>query len=67
MSDSESFGAFIAVCTLAFGVFSIGSLAGSTWEHLNSREKFIIYCTNKGDTFENCDLIWQGRKPKYAT
>lgn len=65
MSDSESFGAFIIICTLAFGVFSLGSLAGSSWEASRGREKFIIYCTGKGDVFENCDLIWNGRKPKY--
>lgn len=65
MSDSDSAFAAIAVLLMAFGIFSLGSLVGSAREYSNSREKFIIYCTNKGDTFENCDLIMSGRKPKY--
>ena len=42
--------------------FGVGLNTGIFYEQDRSREKFIIYCTGKGDEYAACDDIWNGRK-----
>lgn len=46
----------LAACTLP------GMLLGSMLQKSVDREKFIMYCTTKGDTYANCLDIWNGKK-----
>lgn len=65
MSDESGVMFFAVVfCLLLVAVsFLIGAAAGEGWQATADREKFIIYCTVKGDAYESCDKIWKGEKP----
>ena len=39
-----------------------GMLLGSALQKTNDREKFIMYCTTKCETYVNCSDIWKGKK-----
>ena len=61
MSEDGPIIAVILCGILLMGV--PGGVVGYQWAMSQSREKFIIYCTLKGDTYEECDKIWIGGKP----
>lgn len=46
----------MAACTLP------GMLLGGMIQKGADREKFIMYCTTKGETYANCSDIWIGKK-----
>ena len=51
----------------SFSVFTTGYDAGAYYQTLKEREKFIIFCTDKGISFENCDNIFYGKKVSVDT
>jgi hypothetical protein len=54
--DGMLFGILIIACSLP------GLIIGGMIQHSIDREKFIMYCTVKGETYVNCSDIWIGKK-----
>ena len=48
---------------MAAACFLPGMLLGGMIQKGADREKFIMYCTTKGETYANCSDIWIGKLP----
>lgn len=60
MGDDSVIIVFI-LCTLCACMLP-GMFLGSVLQKNADREKFIMYCTTKGETYVNCSDIWNGKK-----
>jgi uncharacterized membrane protein len=64
MRDDNAGTVIFVIIIFALAMFFIGSVVGVTYAGQVEREKFIIYCTSKGDDFKTCDAIFYGREVK---
>jgi len=46
----------------SFAMFNVGCDYAENYTPSREREKFIIFSTDKGISFENCDNIFSGKK-----
>ena len=64
MNNEGAGTAVFVLSVFAIALISIGVVFGVSYEERVQREKFIIYCTSKGDTYKNCDAIFNGKEPE---
>ncbi len=64
MHDEGTGFALFGLTLFAVAMWLIGVVVGALWDESAQREKFIIYCTSKGDTYKNCDEIFNGKEPE---